>query len=128
MGGLIILIVTFGLMWALFILPQQRRVRAQQALVAAIGEGDEIMTTAGMFGRITAIEGDEIRLEVSPGVELRMMKGAIAADDRGWLWIATDASKAIVARRKTIVVSPGAILRYFARGRHFSRHFACPLG
>jgi preprotein translocase subunit YajC len=78
MGSLIILVATFGLLWALLILPQQRRVRAQQALVAAVEQGDEVMTTAGIFGRVTAVDGDQIRLEVAPGIELRMMKGAIA--------------------------------------------------
>lgn len=78
MGGLIVLAITFGLMWVLFILPQQRRVKAQQALVASLEVGQEVMTSSGIFGTITAIDDDVVRVQVAPALELRMARGAIA--------------------------------------------------
>jgi preprotein translocase subunit YajC len=76
--GLLIVVVFFLLAWGLFILPQQRRVRAQQALNNSLVVGDDVMTTAGLFGRITAIDGEEVRLLVAPGIELRFARAAIA--------------------------------------------------
>ena len=76
--GLILVAVTFALMWVLFILPQQRRVRAHQALVATLKVGDEIMTTAGLYATISALDEETVRLEVAPGVELTYAKGAVA--------------------------------------------------
>lgn len=76
--ALVIPLLFFVLVWVLFILPQQRRVRAHQALVATLEVGQEVMTTAGLFGVITALDGDEVRLEVAPGVELRFARAAIA--------------------------------------------------
>lgn len=76
--ALVIPLLFFVLVWALFILPQQRRVRAHQALVATLSVGQEVVTTAGLFGVITALDPDEVRLEVAPGVELRFARAAVA--------------------------------------------------
>ena len=64
-------------MYAAMIRPQQRRAREHQALVAAVQVGDEVMTTAGIFGTVTAVEGDVITVEISPGVVMRVARAAI---------------------------------------------------
>ncbi len=53
------LILMGGVFYFLLIRPQQRRVRAQQALVNAVEVGDEVMTTGGIFGTIVEIDDDE---------------------------------------------------------------------
>jgi preprotein translocase subunit YajC len=77
MEPLIVLAVTFVLLWVLFILPQQRRVRAHQALVASIQPGDQVILSAGIYGRIVALGPEEMTLEVAPGVELRVARQAV---------------------------------------------------
>ncbi len=52
--------------------------RAHQAVVATLHEGDEVMTTSGILGTINSMDGDVLQVEVAPGVELRVVKGAIA--------------------------------------------------
>ncbi|MCU1449356.1 MAG: yajC [Acidimicrobiales bacterium] len=64
-------------MYTVMIRPQQRRAREHQALVAAVEVGDEVMTTAGIFGSVTAVEGDVISIEISPGVVMRVARAAI---------------------------------------------------
>ena len=71
-------ILIFGLMYLLLIRPQQQRVRAQRALVAALSVGDDVVTIGGLFGRIVAIQGDVVSLEVTPGVVLRVRRFAIS--------------------------------------------------
>ncbi len=39
--------------------PAAQRMREAQALVASIGEGDEVITTGGIYGFVTAIDGDD---------------------------------------------------------------------
>ena len=78
MGQLLILPIMFVGMYFLLIRPQQKRVRAQQDLLRAVGDGDEVMTTSGMYGYVTAIEGDMVWLEIAEGVDIRISKSAIA--------------------------------------------------
>jgi preprotein translocase subunit YajC len=77
MEPLIVAAVSLILLWALFIYPQQRRVREHHQLVAALAEGDEVVLSAGIFGRIVHLGDDELTLEVAPGVELRVARQAV---------------------------------------------------
>lgn len=76
--GIIFLPLMFLALWAIVILPQQRRMRAHQALVSVLEEGDEVMTTSGILGTITAIDDEVLHLEVAPGTTLRIVRAAIA--------------------------------------------------
>jgi preprotein translocase subunit YajC len=77
MEPLIVLAVTFVLLWVLFIRPQQRRVRAHQALVASVQPGDQVILSAGIYGRIVELGPEDLVLEVAPGVELRVARQAV---------------------------------------------------
>jgi preprotein translocase subunit YajC len=56
---------------------QRRRARNVQTLQAALAVGDEVCTTSGVFGRITALDDSVVSLEVSPGVTIRFDRRAI---------------------------------------------------
>ena len=75
----LILLVLFVLMWIVLIVPRQREVRRHRRLVATLGVGDEVMTSSGIYGTINAVTDDEVRLEVAPGLELRVARRAVAA-------------------------------------------------
>jgi preprotein translocase subunit YajC len=78
-GSVIFLALILFVAWFFVIRPQQRRVRAHQAVVASLNVGDEVMTTSGILGTIKSMDGGEVLdLEVAPGIELRVVKGAIA--------------------------------------------------
>jgi preprotein translocase subunit YajC len=78
MGPLLALLITFGLMWVLLILPQQRRMRAHQAVVASLQVGDEVVTAGGVYGTITSVDEDTLAVEVAPGVVLRVLRSAVS--------------------------------------------------
>jgi preprotein translocase subunit YajC len=63
---------------ALLMRQQQRRLRQHQALVASLEVGDEVITTSGIYGTITSIDGGIAMLEVAPGVSLRVATRAVA--------------------------------------------------
>jgi len=73
----ILLIVGF---YFLLIRPQRNRQRAQQALVASLEVGDDIMTTGGIFGTIIEIDDDEgtVTVEIAPGTRIRMLRQGIS--------------------------------------------------
>jgi preprotein translocase subunit YajC len=73
--GLLIIIVAFGAMYFLMIRPQQQQRRMHEELVASLVVGDEVLTSAGLYGTITGFEGenDEVmRLEIAPDVVISM--------------------------------------------------------
>ncbi len=78
MEALLPLLITFGLMWVLLIRPQKRRVEMQQAVVASLRPGDEIITTAGIYGTILSVDEDTLSVEIAPGVALRMVRQAVS--------------------------------------------------
>lgn len=57
---------------------QRRRQKAVQGLQASLSVGDEITTTSGFLGRITALDDRIATVEVSPGVNVRLDRRAIA--------------------------------------------------
>jgi preprotein translocase subunit YajC len=81
---LIIILVGFGVMWLLIVLPQRRRATAHQRMVSELHEDDEIVTAGGIHARVTQIGDDDLGVEIAPGVEVRLSKRAVAAVmDRG---------------------------------------------
>jgi preprotein translocase subunit YajC len=65
-------------MYFLLIRPQRRRMQDQRALASAVQEGDEVMTTAGVYGFVTAIDDDVIWLEIAEGVDIRIARAAVS--------------------------------------------------
>ena len=75
LAPILLLVVAF---YFLLIRPQKMRQKQQAAMVSALGPGAQIMTTAGMIGTIAVVADDEISLEISPGVFVRMVPAAVA--------------------------------------------------
>ena len=73
----VILFVMLGALYAFMIDPQQRKMKAHQALLRSLEEGDVVVTSSGIFGAIAEVEGDVIWLEVAPEVELKIMKSSV---------------------------------------------------
>jgi preprotein translocase subunit YajC len=74
----IFVLVLLALMWFLIIRPQRRRQQEARRLLGEIGVGKEIVTAGGLYGTVTAVEGDEVRVEIAEGVEVRIAKRAVA--------------------------------------------------
>ena len=81
-GSFVFTLVFFGLigaaMYFLMIRPQRRRMRQTSDLQRSITEGDEILTTSGMYGFVTALDGDTVWLSIADDVEIRISRAAIA--------------------------------------------------
>jgi preprotein translocase subunit YajC len=75
--GIIILLLPLILIF--FMMQNQRKkAQAQAQLIASLGEGDDVMTTAGMYGTLTWVGKDEAFVEIADGVEIHIAKAAIA--------------------------------------------------
>jgi preprotein translocase subunit YajC len=64
----------------LLIRPQNQRRRAQTQMQSDVEVGDEVVTTAGIYGTITEIDDDYgiVTVEVAPNTDIRMARAAIS--------------------------------------------------
>jgi preprotein translocase subunit YajC len=74
---LLLIAVVFIGFYFLMIRPQQRRRQQAQQQQSTVSPGARVRTTAGMYATVSAVDGDDVILEVAPGVEVRYLKRAI---------------------------------------------------
>ena len=91
------IIVAFALVWLLFVRPQKKRQTQTNRMIADLRVGDDVLTAGGVYGEVTRIDEDEVRLEIAPQVEIRVARRAIAAilteHDEGQTVDATEAEE-----------------------------------
>ena len=74
---LIFILVVVVAFYLLMIRPQQRRKQQAQQKQNTLEPGARVRTTAGMYATVVDVDGDDVILEVAPGVEVRYMKRAV---------------------------------------------------
>ena len=81
-GGspLLLLMLAMPVVLWLMMRSQKKKVAAQQAQQRGAEVGDEIMTTAGIFGTIVDEDEDEgtVIVEIAPGTRIKMIRAGIA--------------------------------------------------
>ncbi len=78
MGQVVFLVAIVLATYLLLYLPQQRKTKALNQMLAALQEGDEVYLNAGIHGFITALEDQIAWVEVAPGTDLKVSRSAIA--------------------------------------------------
>ena len=79
MQFLIIMVLMLGVMYVLMIRPQRQRQAQQQSMIDGATVGDDVLTTGGIYGTISEVEGDDIVVEIASGVTVHMTRRGIAA-------------------------------------------------
>lgn len=77
-GGLSILILALPillLVWLMY--SQRRRTKALGEAQQALQVGQEVLTTSGIHGLVSALEGEVVHLRIAEGVVIRMDRRAI---------------------------------------------------
>jgi preprotein translocase subunit YajC len=77
--GYFFILILLALLWFMLIRPQRRRQQEAQKMMNSLEVGKEIVTAGGLYGTITELHDDEIRVEVADGVEVRLARRAVAA-------------------------------------------------
>jgi preprotein translocase subunit YajC len=73
----ILIVLVFVGFYFLMIRPQRRRQQAVAQQQKTVNPGARVRTTAGMYATVVAVDGDDVILEVAPGVEVRYLKRSI---------------------------------------------------
>ncbi len=73
----LLIVLVFVGFYFLMIRPQRRRQQQVQQQQNTVTPGAQVRTTADMYATVTEVDGDDVVLEVAPGVEVRYLKRAI---------------------------------------------------
>ncbi|NLT18171.1 MAG: preprotein translocase subunit YajC [Firmicutes bacterium ADurb.Bin080] len=79
---LVILGVFFVVMIVMTIIPQRKQKKQYQSMMDSLAEGDKVMTTSGIIGKIVSINKDTDRVTLDIGTDeapvlIMVVKGAI---------------------------------------------------
>ncbi len=77
--GLLLPVLMIAALYFLMIRPQRARQRQQQAMLASLRVGDEVMISGGIFGTLTEIDDDAgtVRVEIAPGTQVRLLRQGV---------------------------------------------------
>lgn len=73
------MILIFVVFYFLLIRPQEKRRRAQLALVSGVKKGEEVVTSSGIYGTVSKVNDDNtVEIEIANDVNIKVLKSAIA--------------------------------------------------
>jgi preprotein translocase subunit YajC len=72
------LILIFVVFYFLLIRPQQQARKRHMEMIAALKKNDIVVTSGGMIGKVKGVADDEVRVELAPNVEVRVLRHTIA--------------------------------------------------
>jgi preprotein translocase subunit YajC len=75
----ILLLLLFVVFYVLMVRPQRQRQAQHKSMVDNVGQGEDVLTTGGIYGTITHADGDDLVVENADGVEVHMTRRGIAA-------------------------------------------------
>jgi preprotein translocase subunit YajC len=78
-SGFLLIIVAFAFLYFVLIRPQKRRQLQAKELASRLSVGDEVVTSGGIYGTITGLGDDDVKVEIAPQLEVRVARRAIGA-------------------------------------------------
>ena len=71
--------IFFGIMYFMIIRPQAKKGKEHAALLESLAKGDEVVTSAGIIGKITKMGDNYIEVKTSESSSLMFQRGAIVS-------------------------------------------------
>jgi preprotein translocase subunit YajC len=75
---LLMLVAMFAIFYFLLIRPQQKKAKQHKELLANLRKGDSVITSGGIYGKITGITNDMVVMEIAPQVRIKIARGHVA--------------------------------------------------
>ncbi len=80
LSTLVPMVLIMVVFYFFMIRPQVKKAKDHKKLIAELGKGDKIVTTAGIHGRIVDMNETTFLIEVEGGTKIRFDKSAISLD------------------------------------------------
>jgi preprotein translocase subunit YajC len=87
------LVLVFVIFYFLLIRPQQKKAKDHQQMLGKLKKNDEVMTSGGIYGKVTALTDNIVTVEVAPNVRIRVNRPQISAVVTGEKSLAKDAKE-----------------------------------
>ena len=72
------LILMFAIFYFLLIRPQQKKTKEHREMIANLKKGDRIITSGGLYARITGLDENTLTVELADKVRVKMQRGSVA--------------------------------------------------
>jgi preprotein translocase subunit YajC len=72
------LVLILIILYVLMILPAQRQRKKLAQMIAALKNGDKVITNGGIYGTVVGLDNDSIQLRIAEQVKIRVARSAIA--------------------------------------------------
>ncbi len=76
---ILMLVVFVALIYFFMWRPQSKRVKQQREMISALKQGDEIVTSGGIIGKVLRVEEAFVMVSIAENVEIRIQKPAVAS-------------------------------------------------
>lgn len=72
-------VVFFAIMYFLMIRPQQKQAKQRQTLLSSLKAKDKVITSGGIYGKITKVKDNSVILLIADKVEIEVAKSGITS-------------------------------------------------
>ena len=72
------IILMLGVMWFFLIRPQQKKQKEHREMLGNLKKGDRIITSGGLYGRITGLTEATLTLEIADKVRVKVSRAHVA--------------------------------------------------
>ncbi len=77
-GSFIPLILMFVIFYFLLIRPQQKKQKQHRLMVGNVKNGDQIITSGGIHGRVTSVSDSTLTIEVADRVRIKINRNNVS--------------------------------------------------
>lgn len=71
-GGLLPLIIIFGLFWFILMGGQRKEKKKRAAMLAALAKGDKVQTSGGVLGTVVEVRDSDVVVKVDENANIRL--------------------------------------------------------
>jgi len=77
LGALLPFVLVFVIFYLLIIMPQRKKQKKHMEMVENLKPGDQIITSAGIYGTVMGVQKDRIEVKIASNVKIDITKGAV---------------------------------------------------
>ena len=81
-NSIIMLVAMGAIFYFLLIRPQSKRAKAHKQLVESLSVGDQVVTSGGIHGKISALQDAVVTVEISAGVKVKFNRASIVGGEK----------------------------------------------